>query len=70
MARLFIFGLGYSAKRIKHSLERIGWAVSATGREGDVSFDDDEAVREVLRQATHVLSSVPPEGESDPVLGR
>ncbi|HEY7807256.1 MAG TPA: SDR family NAD(P)-dependent oxidoreductase [Croceibacterium sp.] len=70
MARLFIFGLGYSAKRIKHSLECIGWTVSATGRDGEVSFDDDAAVREALGRSTHVLSSVPPAVQSDPVLAR
>jgi nucleoside-diphosphate-sugar epimerase len=70
MAHLFIFGLGYSAKRIKRSLERIGWTVRATGRDGDVAFADGNAVCEALGQATHVLSSVPPEGDIDPVLAR
>ena len=70
MAHLFIFGLGYSAKRIKRSLERIGWTVSATGRDGDVAFENERAVIEALGRATHVLSSVPPKGESDPVLER
>jgi nucleoside-diphosphate-sugar epimerase len=68
MAHLFIFGLGYSAKRIKRSFEGLGWTVSATGREGNLRFEDEAAVREALRQATHVLSSVPPEGDMDPVL--
>jgi len=68
MAHLFIFGLGYSAKRIKRSLERLGWTVSGTGRDGEIAFDDEAAVRERLGEATHVLSSVPPEGDADPVL--
>jgi len=70
MPHMFIFGLGYSAKRIKRSLEGLGWTVSATGRDGDIAFDDDETVRRGLATASHVLSSIPPEGESDPVLAR
>ena len=70
MPHLFIFGLGYSAKRIKRSLERIGWTVEGTGSEGDLAFEDEAAVRAVLGQASHVLSSVPPAGEADPVLDR
>lgn len=70
MARLFIFGLGYSAKRIKRSLERIGWKVVATGRDGDIRFDDESGVKAALARCTHVLSSVPPAGDSDPVLAR
>lgn len=70
MAHLFIFGLGYSAKRIKRSFEGFGWTVSATGGDGDLRFEDEVAVFDSLRQATHVLSSVPPEGDRDPVLDR
>src|SRR5688572_2639464 len=70
MARLFIFGLGYSAKRIKRSLESEGWSVSTTGRDGDIAFDDDSEVRRALASASHVLSSIPPEGASDPALDR
>ena len=43
MAHLFIFGLGYSAKRIKRSLECLGWTVEATGSEADIAFDDKAA---------------------------
>jgi nucleoside-diphosphate-sugar epimerase len=70
MPHMFIFGLGYSAKRIKRSLEGMGWTVSATGREGDFAFDDEEGVRRALDSADAVLSSVPPAGVSDPVLDR
>jgi nucleoside-diphosphate-sugar epimerase len=70
MAHLFIFGLGYSAKRIKRSLEGLGWAVSATGRDGDVPFDNQSAVLAALGRASHVLSSVPPSDGFDPVLER
>jgi nucleoside-diphosphate-sugar epimerase len=70
MPHMFIFGLGYSAKRIKRSLEGMGWTVSATGRNGDLVFEDDDGVRRALAAATHVLSSAPPAGDSDPVLDR
>ncbi len=70
MAHLFIFGLGYSAKRIKRSLERIGWTVEATGSEADIAFNDEAAVRAAIGRASHVLSSAPPAKEADPVLGR
>lgn len=71
MKQMFIFGLGYSAKRIKAALEASGWSVSATGSDGNVDFEDADAVRLALSMATHVLSSVPPDRESgeDPVLG-
>ena len=70
MPHLFIFGLGYSAKRIKRSLERGGWTVEGTGGDAGIAFADEMAVREALARASHVLSSVPPSAEGDPVLGR
>jgi nucleoside-diphosphate-sugar epimerase len=70
MAHLFIFGLGYSAKRIKRSLERVGWTVEATGSEVGIAFDDEASVRAALARASHVLSSVPPADGADPVLDR
>lgn len=72
MARLFIFGAGYTAGRIAGALRAGGWHVDATGRAGNIAFDDEGAVRGALRTATHILSSVPPDRDSgeDPVLGR
>ena len=70
MAHLFIFGLGYSAKRIRAATEALGWRVTATGRDAELAFDDEAAVRAGLAAATHVLSSVPPGEDGDPVLGR
>jgi len=63
--KLLIFGLGYAAKAVVARLE--GWDVRATGSAGDLAFDDRDAVRAAIADATHILSSVPP-GESDPVL--
>lgn len=68
MSRLFIFGLGYTAKKLVQALTAQGWMVTATGREGSVDFADREAVRAALANCTHVLSSVPPADGSDPVL--
>ena len=69
--RFFIFGLGYTAKRIATALESRGWEVIATGRDGQLSFDDQGSVRLGLADASHVLSSIPPGGEGlDPVLDR
>ena len=70
MAHLFIFGLGYSAKRIRAAAEARGWTVSATGSEAELAFEDDEGVRLALGAASHVLSSVPPAEAGDPVLER
>ncbi|KPF63656.1 epimerase [Porphyrobacter sp. AAP60] len=72
MARLFIFGLGYTASRIAGALEMRGWQVDATGSAGNIDFDDPDAVRAALDGCIHVLSSVPPARQSgaDLVLER
>ena len=70
MAHLFIFGLGYSAKRIRAAAEARGWRVSGTGAEAELAFDDETAVRGAVTKASHVLSSVPPGEMGDPVLAR
>lgn len=70
MGNLFIFGLGYSAKRIAEALSARGWTVEATGSQGTVAFEDEDAVRAGLARASHVLSSVPPDESGDPVLAR
>jgi len=70
MSHLLIFGLGYTAGRIAEAMRAHGWQVTATGRAGDIAFADREAVLGALGQATHILSSVPPDRTSggDPVL--
>ena len=70
MPHLFIFGLGYSAKRIRKATEVLGWRVTATGSDGELDFEDEERVRAALGAASHVLSSVPPDNAGDPVLNR
>src|SRR5690606_383370 len=70
MAHLLIFGLGYSAKRVRAATEALGWRVTATGQDGELDFADRQGVVSALGHATHVLSSVPPVAESDLVLDR
>jgi nucleoside-diphosphate-sugar epimerase len=71
MSRLLIFGLGYTAQRIADAMKAHGWHVTATGSAGDIAFADRDAVLAALVEATHILSSVPPDRASggDPVLG-
>jgi len=68
MATMFIFGLGYAAGHLARRLRANGWRIDATGRAGNLSFEDGDAVAQALAGAGHVLSSVPPADGSDPVL--
>ncbi len=68
MARLLIFGLGYSAEVIAREVRALGWEIHATGAAGNLAFDDAGSVRIAIAQATHILSSVPPAADGDPVL--
>lgn len=70
MSRLLIFGLGYAASVLADRLRGAGWAIRATGTAGDLDFDDEAAVQAALGRASHVLSSVPPGNDGDPVLAR
>ena len=63
MARLVLFGPGYVGSRLSTALQRDGWHVDAIAR--TTSLD---AVRAALVQASHVVSTVPPGDEGDPVL--
>ncbi len=68
MPHILIFGLGYTAARLAAALTARGWDVVSTGRAGTIAFDDATSVRTALAQATHILSSVPPLADGDPVL--
>src|SRR5688572_2023115 len=65
MSRILIFGPGYTASRIATALD--GWHVTGIGR---AEIGDTEMIRAEIAAATHILSSVPPEGDGDPVLDR
>ena len=69
--RLLIFGLGYTAQALAERLRGEGWHVVGTTRDGRgdaLRFDDAAAVLPEIAAATHILSSVPPSDEGDPVL--
>ena len=82
MARLFCFGLGYTALRLARVLLAEGWLVAGTSRtaEGCAAMEEegihayhfatDHEIEDpaVLSSTTHLLTSVPPDGEGDPVL--
>ena len=71
MPALFVFGLGYTARRIAARLRSERWVVTGTtreGRGGTIAFDDRDRVAAAMAAADAVLSSVPPEGGGDPVL--
>jgi len=78
---LLCFGCGYVAKTLAARLLQEGWRVSGTTRDEEKAralqalgiepliFDGDSALPEdVLADVTHVLHSVPPREEGDPVL--
>ncbi len=78
---LFCLGMGYSARKLAGLLGAEGWRVSGTCRTPDPSrpglhaFDGSAplgpAGLDALRQATHLLMSIPPDGDGDmpdPVL--
>jgi len=73
MPHMLILGMGYTASRLAGRLRGEGWRVTGVRRNADadtLAFDDDSAVRAAIAGASHILSSVPPEGEADPVLTR
>jgi nucleoside-diphosphate-sugar epimerase len=81
--RLFCFGLGYSALALADALLAEGWTVAGTARTEESCaalrargitahrFASDHPLADpaaALAGATHLLSSVPPDGAGDPVL--
>jgi nucleoside-diphosphate-sugar epimerase len=80
---LFCFGLGYSATFLARRLLARGWRISGTCRTAEKQaalrslgiaahlFDRARPLpdaRAMLRDVTHLLSSVPPDAEGDPVI--
>jgi nucleoside-diphosphate-sugar epimerase len=83
MSRLFAFGLGFSAQVLAERLARQGWEIAGTARDeakitqlndrgyGAERFAGEPGNPEFLAQlkgATHLLHSIPPGPEGDPVL--
>jgi nucleoside-diphosphate-sugar epimerase len=63
MARLVLFGAGYTGARIQSAVQRNGWHVDAISRS-----TPSAEVHAALAQATHIVSTVPPGEDADPVL--
>ena len=83
VSRLFAFGLGFSAQTLAARLSAKGWRIAGTARDqGKIAqlaakgydiarFAGEPANREVpglLQGTTHLLHSIPPGQEGDPVL--
>ena len=81
--RLFCFGLGYTARVLAAALMGEGWTVAGTCRDdatrADLAadgidaflFDRDRPLDDAaaaLGATTHLLSSIPPDADGDPVL--
>jgi nucleoside-diphosphate-sugar epimerase len=64
LSRLVLFGPGYTGERLATALEARGWTVARIDRAG---FADAE---HAIATATHVVSTVPPDENGDPVLAR
>lgn len=80
---LFCFGLGYSAEILGQALMAQGWSVAGTCRSPETRdrlrekgfevhlFERGRKLaeaRDILNAATHLLSSIPPDSEGDPVI--
>lgn len=63
MARLVLFGPGYTGSRLVVALEAAGWEVAAFARGAAHG-----QVRAAIGRATHILSTVPPAESVDPIL--
>jgi nucleoside-diphosphate-sugar epimerase len=77
--KIFIFGLGYVGQALGLSLLANGWQVSGTTRDLEkatllkkkgfnVYLFSDPLISEVLQNYSHVLVTIPPELDNDPVL--
>jgi nucleoside-diphosphate-sugar epimerase len=81
--RLLALGFGYSAKEIARQLQAEGWRISGTGRSAQslaemeregvepILFDGQNAeadLKTAISGATHLLISIPPGPDGDPIL--
>ncbi|WP_353272471.1 SDR family oxidoreductase [Wolbachia endosymbiont (group A) of Urophora cardui] len=64
---LFCFGYGYVAKFLSKKLLNLGWKVSGTSRSKNIQnvilFNYEKVSQDLLKSATHVLISIPPDGD-------
>jgi hypothetical protein len=83
VSRLFAFGLGFSAQELASRLAARGFEIAGTARDeaniarlGGRSYEmtrfagetGNHDVTRLLRGATHVVHSIPPGAQGDPVL--
>jgi len=83
MSRLFAFGLGFSALALAKRLYAKGWQIAGTARGDDkierlkregyglAQFSGEpgnDEVSKLLQGTTHLLHSIPPGADGDPVL--
>ena len=65
MARFLIFGPGYTASHISIAVQARGFTVETVGR---AEIGRNDLIAAAIGRASHILSSVPPDGGIDPVL--
>jgi len=68
--RLLIFGLGYSGRAIAAAARLAGFGVRGTSRhpaDDEVPFNQAEAA---IAAATHIVTTIAPDADGDPVLAR
>lgn len=77
MAHVLIFGLGYTGLAVARVARGVGFAVSATFRDGSRAERSAEwngvpfnSADEAIATATHALITTPPQETGDPVLTR
>ncbi|MEX1061046.1 MAG: SDR family oxidoreductase [Methyloceanibacter sp.] len=83
MSRLFAFGLGFSAQALAARLSAKGWQIAGTARDDGkieqlaahfyavtrfAGEPGNHKVSKLLQGTTHLLHSIPPGPEGDPVL--
>ncbi len=75
-SRLLVFGLGYVGCAVADAAAAAGFAVMGTTRSpaatqsGAITSVDFANAASAIAHATHLLSTVPPDGSGDPVLSR
>ena len=67
MTTFLIFGPGYTASHISAAVQGRGFAVETVGR---AEIERGDPIFAAIGRASHILSSVPPDGDGDPVLAR
>lgn len=79
MNHILFFGFGFSAQALARKLDSRHWRITGTSRSAEgaaaitaqgfegIAYD---ALEEIPASVTHIVSSVPPDAEGDPVLRR